>query len=90
MPRYYLHLRYGRQPDKLAVDNEGDELPGLEAVRPHALAVARDLRRTRTGIVRDWFTCSFEITDEAGRPVMTVPFEDSVPEIEQEVGEDGS
>ncbi|MEH3144297.1 MAG: hypothetical protein PGN34_02865 [Methylobacterium frigidaeris] len=79
MPRYYFHLRHGSNLSRRAVDEEGDELSGPEAVRPHALKVARDLiDRTRTDIVRDWFTCAFEVTDEAGRSVMTVPFAEIV------------
>ncbi|MHC2109053.1 DUF6894 family protein [Methylobacterium sp. CM6246] len=81
MPRYFLNLRYGR--DKLAIDPEGDELPNLDAARERALEAARDLiARTRTSIVRDWFTCAFEIVDEAGHPVLTVPFSDTVAELE--------
>ena len=83
MARYFLNLRYA--PDKLAEDPEGDELNGIEAVRPHVLAAARDLiARTRSHGVRDWFTCRFEITDEDGRPVMTVPFSETVPEEEDD------
>lgn len=73
MPRYFFHLRYG--PDKLAQDPEGEILPGPEAVRAHALAAARHLiAQTRSDSVRDWFICAFEVTDEAGTPVLTVPF----------------
>jgi hypothetical protein len=79
MPRYFFNLRYGR--DKLAVDPEGDELPDTDAARAHALEVARDLiARTTSYSVRDWFTCTFEIVDETGQPVLTVPFSDTVPE----------
>ena len=80
MTRYYLNLRYGR--NKLAEDPEGDELAEGLDVREHARHVARDLiARTRSHSVRDWFACAFEITDESGRPVMTVPFADTVPEM---------
>jgi hypothetical protein len=81
MPRYFLNLHYGR--GKVAIDPEGDELPDLEAARERALEAARDLiARTRTNIVRDWFTCTFEIMDEAGRPALTVPFSDTVVELD--------
>jgi hypothetical protein len=30
----------------------------------------------------NWFVCSFEITDEQGEHVLTVPFTDTVPEEE--------
>ncbi|WP_288581543.1 hypothetical protein [uncultured Methylobacterium sp.] len=45
--------------------------------------LARDLiARTRVHAVRDWFACTFEVTDEDDRPVMTVPFSDTVTENE--------
>jgi hypothetical protein len=81
MPRYYFHLRHRPGPEGLAVDEDGDDLPDLDTARLHALAVARDtIARTRTDIVRDWFVCAFEITDEAGRHLLTVPFSDTVPD----------
>lgn len=56
------------------------------AARDHALYVARDIiARTRTDIVRDWFVCSFEITDEDGQPVLTVAFSETVPD--EDVGD---
>ena len=79
MPRYFFSLRHRPGPAGLAVDEEGDDLPNLDAAREHALFVARDMiARTRTYIVRDWMVCSFEVTDEAGEPVLTVPFSDTV------------
>jgi len=81
MPRYFFHLRHGPGPDGLARDPEGDALPDPDAARAHALAVARDLiARTQLHAVRDWFACAFEVTDEEGAPVMTVPFSDTVTE----------
>jgi len=69
----------------LAIDEEGDELPDLNAAREYALDVAKDMiARHRTDMIRDWFDCSFEITDEAGRHVLTVPFSDTVPEEDEE------
>ncbi|WP_336492686.1 DUF6894 family protein [Methylobacterium nigriterrae] len=79
MPRYYFHLRHGPGSAGLAVDQEGDDLADMVAVREHALWVARDLiARTRTYAVRDWFVCAFEVSDEQGQPVLTVPFSDTV------------
>jgi hypothetical protein len=81
MARFYFNVRHRPGPEGLARDLEGDELPDSAAARDHALAVARDLiARTRVDGVRNWFDCSFEITDEDGRPVMTVPFSDTVQE----------
>ena len=85
MPRYFFNLRYGRGPDKLAVDPEGDELADDEAARQHALQIVRDLIAGPPSFaVRDWFVCSFEIEDENARCVLTVPFSDLVPEGEDD------
>ena len=74
MPRYFLHLRHCRGPDGLAVDEEGDEVP-QPTLRAHVEATARDLmRRTRLGAIRDWRHCTFEVKDDTGQLVLTVPF----------------
>jgi hypothetical protein len=81
MPRYFFHLRHRPGPAGLAVDEEGDELANVNAARKHALFLAQDMvARTRTTIVRDWMVCSFEITDETGQRVLTLPFSDTVSE----------
>jgi hypothetical protein len=81
MPRYFFNLRHRPGPAGLAVDPEGDELADLNAAREHALFVARNtIARTRTGIVRDWMVCSFEIEDEDAQLLLTVPFSDTVSE----------
>jgi hypothetical protein len=77
-----MNLRYRK---RFFRDEEGDVLASPEAAREHALATARDMiRRTRTNIIRDWFDCTFEITDESGKTVLTVPFGDTV--VEQREG----
>ena len=81
MSRYYFNVRYGSGGDKLAVDPEGDELANDEAARQYALQSIRDLIAGPPSIaVRDWFVCSFEVEDENGRRVLTVPFSAIVPE----------
>ena len=73
-PRYYLHLRYREGPDGLAVDLEGDEVTQA-ALPAHVAQTARDLMRgARFHAIEDWRDCSFEVTDEAGRLVLTFPF----------------
>jgi hypothetical protein len=85
MPRFFFSLRYRPGENGLAVDHEGDELADETQVRAHALHVAREtIVKDRMATVRDWMVCSFEITDEAGRHVMTVPFSDTVPVQEDE------
>jgi len=79
MPRYFLSLRHRPGVNGLAVDHEGDELTDETLVRAHALHVARQMiTQDRLAIIRDWKECSFEITDEAGQHVMTVPFTEVV------------
>ena len=81
MPRYFFNLRHRPGPAGLAVDEEGDELAGVSEVREHALHVAREsIARDRLAMIRDWLVCSFEITDEQGKHVLTVPFSDTVPD----------
>lgn len=85
MPRYFFNLRHRVGPDGLAVDPEGEDLSDLNAARERALEVARDMiARTRADLIRDWFVCSFEIEDEDAQQVLTVPFSDTVPEVDDD------
>jgi hypothetical protein len=79
VPRYFLSVRYKDGVNGLAVDEEGDELPDATALREHTLETARDLlsHSRITGIT--WSKCTFEVTDEAGDLVMTVPFAEAEP-----------
>ena len=78
IPRYFMNLRYR---GRLIPDHEGDELPNEEAVHAHALATAHDLvLRTRMDTIRSWFDCTFEVTDESGRLVLVMPFDEVVAE----------
>jgi hypothetical protein len=82
MPRFFLHLRYRDGTDGLAVDEEGDDLPDAGGLRTHVEATARDLiRHARLAAISDWRACTFEVTDETGSLVLTLPF--------AEVGHDG-
>ena len=75
MPRFFLHLRYRDGMDGLAVDEEGDCLPNAGGLREHVEATARDLmRHTRLAAISDWRACTFEVTDETGQLVLTLPF----------------
>ena len=83
MSRYYFNLRHRPGPAGLAVDQEGEEFPDLNAAREYALDSARDhIARTRTDIIRDWFVCSFEIEDEDAQLLLRVPFSEAVPEVD--------
>jgi hypothetical protein len=75
VPRFFLHLRYRDGVDGMAVDEEGDDLPDPTGLRTHVEATARDLmRHTRLAAISDWRACTFEVTDEAGQIVLTLPF----------------
>lgn len=81
MPLYFFNIRYRPGPAGLAVDPEGEDLTDVNAARERAVFQAREMiARERHTFVRDWMECSFEIMDEAGRCVLTVPFSDTVPE----------
>jgi len=83
MPRYYFNLRHRPGPEGLAVDPDGEDLPDLNAARERALEAARDLiARARTYVVRDWFACSFEIEDEDAQLLLTVPFSETMPDVD--------
>ena len=72
VPRYFLHLRY---PHGLAVDEEGDEVPEPSLLHAHVEATARDLmQKARLKVIRNWQKCTFEVTDESGQHVLTLPF----------------
>jgi hypothetical protein len=72
VPRFFLHLRYR---DGVAVDEEGDDLPDPDRLRTHVEETARDLmRHARLAAIPDWRACTFEVTDETGSPVLTLPF----------------
>lgn len=80
MPRFFLNLRHR---GRLFPDNEGDLLPDAAAARAHALETARDLiANGRMDSIRNWYDCAFEIADESGKVVETVPFGDAVAEPE--------
>ena len=75
VPRFFMNIRYR---SRLFKDEEGDELEP-EKVHEHALTVAKSLiQNANLSAIRDWFDCSFEITDQAGAIVTVVPFSAAV------------
>jgi hypothetical protein len=74
MPRYFLNVRYRDGAEHLAVDEEGEDLPDADALREHVLEVAHDMLHQMPIRGVNWHECIFEVTDEAGQAVMTVPF----------------
>ena len=83
MPRYYFNLRHRPGPAGLAVDQEGEEFPNLNAARQYALNAAREhIAKTRTDMIRDWFVCSSEIEDKDAQLLLIVPFSDTAPAVD--------
>jgi hypothetical protein len=68
MPRYFFNIREGFDVDE---DEEGVELPDLEAARTEAFATVEELRHE---LGADAQGIELEITDESGRRLLTVPF----------------
>jgi hypothetical protein len=67
-------VRYKDGVEGLAVDDEGDDLPDAGALRAHVVDTARHLMSHSRISGIDWRDCTFEVTDEAGARVLTVPF----------------
>ena len=76
MDLYFLHIRDGSD---VTPDPEGSLLPSLEAARQSAIESARQMMGEavqhggRIGLER-----TFEIKDEAGTLLLTVPFRDAI------------
>jgi hypothetical protein len=68
MPRFYFNVRDGHEVDE---DEEGIELPDIEAARAEALATVEELREE---LAEDAARILLEITDDTGRRLLTVPF----------------
>ena len=76
MPRYYFHVREGNE---LRRDAEGVDLPDLQAARARAVKEAcRRWSETPPDPAHNDQT--FEIGDDAGRTVLTVPFSEAFAE----------
>ena len=68
MALYYFHVRTDRG---LFVDEEGIELPDLDEVRREALVSAHEFLAEA-----EWSgPLAFEVTDQNGRTVMTLPIQ---------------
>ncbi len=71
MSRYYFHIRKG---EVLVEDPEGTEVAQTESLEDEAIEAARDLLADgdRQGLDRRvWI---YEIADETGATVLTLPF----------------
>ncbi len=75
MPRYYFNLRNDMSVD----DEEGQELPDLEAARVWAQRYALDM--TAASVLEQHkinLQHRIEVTDESGQDVLTVEFGDVI------------
>jgi hypothetical protein len=70
MPCYYFHAKFDGH---LIRDERGDELADDEAALERAVQTARILVRAGAPNAKAWTGCVFEVTDENGEPVWTVP-----------------
>jgi hypothetical protein len=68
MPRYYFNVRDGFEVDE---DDEGVDLPDVEAARAEAIATVEEIRDELGGDVSG---IELEILDEEGRRLLSVPF----------------
>jgi hypothetical protein len=75
MPHFYLHLRDG---DRLIEDQEGSELPDLDAARQQAMAGAREILAGKMLAGEVVNGQRFEITDEAGVVVCSLPLKEAL------------
>ena len=74
MPRYFFNV----YDDVVAADEEGTELPNLQAARLHAIAGARDLIATQVRhgyLVRSHW---IDVVDGEGAVVLSVTFREAV------------
>src|SRR4051812_5962199 len=73
VPRFHFNLR---DSDKLLPDDEGAEYETLEAAYLEAFAGAHEMWITRLRQRSNPLRCAFEITDHAGKLLVTLPFEE--------------
>jgi hypothetical protein len=71
MPRFFMHVR---EADELIEDLDGSDLPDLEAARAEATAAAREIAAEHLKTCKALGARRFEIWDDAGRMLATVPF----------------
>ena len=74
MPRYFFHL----YDDMAVVDEEGVELPDVEAARGKALHDARAMACAEVLEGRLNLSHRIEVADEAGSVLLTLEFGDTV------------
>ena len=76
MPRFFFHLASQAQ---LIKDEEGFELPDVDAARHEAMEGARDLVAQAVCRGEDGPWKAVVVTDEAGNPLLELPLEEALP-----------
>jgi hypothetical protein len=74
MPRYYLHVRRGRE---FVLDRDGIQFPDQVTVELEAMRAAAKAWRAMK-VTADPSRYALEITDAAGESVLTIPFSDAL------------
>jgi hypothetical protein len=74
VPRFFFHL----YDDGIVLDQEGQELPDIEAAREKALGQARDMICAEVQLGHLSLRHRIEIEDERSRVLLTVQFRDAV------------
>jgi hypothetical protein len=76
MPRYYFHIR---NADDMALDEEGSDLPDLNAASRQALASAGELLANAIREGKDSIPESIVIADANGQELQSVPLKYALP-----------
>ena len=77
MGRFYFHLKDG---DRIITDEDGLDLPDLDAARREAILGARELLADAIKAGKSKVPDALVIADEAGRALEVVPLVDLLPE----------
>jgi hypothetical protein len=77
MPRFYIHFRNG---DKIATDDTGLDLPGLEEAKATAVVSGREVLANNVKYNADNPLTEIIIMDESGIQVATILAKDILPE----------
>lgn len=77
MPRYYFHVHDGYS----SIDNEGTELPSLNAAREEAVQTAAGILRDSSQKLWAGEPWRLEVADGAGDVLLTVNFSVQIPAV---------
>lgn len=84
MPRYHLNQIYKA---KYIVDEEGADFIDLAAVRHELTLAARQIMADRLIKGEELNNSRFEVLDDNGQLVMTMPFSDAIPSSDADLSQ---